>query len=163
MKYLAKSQNNKMVQLGEDIKRGKWFYITDAVVSDIDSLKVGDDITFVSEPRGGAFYITFIAKGTVEVPVQAVKEPVVMSTPVNTPAKVPYQKWTPSPKSDMSKEDWAEKERRDFKGRSVAYASSAMTALLANQTMDEIKDLTEEQYLEQLLRIAKKIEEYIYK
>lgn len=156
MKYLAKSQNNKMVQLGEDIKRGKWFYITEAVANDVDSLKVGDDITFVSEPRGGAFYITFLAKGTVEPPAPVVAKPVVMSTPT-APTKPPFQKWTPPAKSDMSKEDWAQKERRDFKGRSVAYASSAMTNLLP-------KDLpiSEEEYLIILLRIAKKIEEYIY-
>lgn len=159
MKYLAKSTNNKMVQLGEDIKRGKWFYITEAVVNDVASLNIGDDITFVSEPRGGAFYITFIAKGTVEAPVQAVKEPVVMSTPVNSPGVAkPFQKWTPSPKSEMSKEDWAEKERRDFRGRSVAYASSAMTVL--NPAGNGV--LVEEAYLTQLLRIAKQIEEYIY-
>lgn len=153
-----------MVQLGEDIKRGKWYYITDAVVNDVDSLKVGDDITFVSKPMGGAFYITFLAKGTVEPPTQAVQKPVVMSTPVPAPAGTvkqenkSYQKWTPSNKTEMSKADWEEKERRDFKGRSVAYASSAM-ALLQESSPDK---LTEEKYLEQLLRIAKKIEEYIY-
>ncbi len=162
MKYLAKSQNNKMVQLGEDIKRGKWFYITDAVANDVDSLKVGDDITFVSEPRGGAFYITFLAKGTVEPPVTSVPKPVVMSTPVAAPAGTvkpenkPYQKWTPPAKSEMSKEDWEKKERRDFKGRSIMYASTAIAAT-------DVKFAGTGEYLEHLFNVAKEIEEYIYK
>ena len=158
MKYLAKSQNNKMVQLGEDIKRGKWFYITEAVANDVDSLKVGDDITFVSEPRGGAFYITFLAKGTVEPPVTSVPKPVVMSTPVAAPAGTvkPFQKWTPSGnKAEMSKEDWEKKERRDFKGRSIMYASTAIAAT-------DVKFTGTGEYLEHLFNVAKEIEEYIY-
>ena len=163
MKYLAKSQNNKMIQLGEDLKRGKWYYVTEGVVGEIESLKIGDEITFVSEPRGGAFYVTFLAKGNVTPPAQETKpaEVIATQTPVTATvppaAKPPFQKWTPSNKSDMSKADWEEKEHRDFKGRSVAYASSAMAHILP-------KDLpvTEEQYLAQLLSIAKKIEEYIY-
>jgi hypothetical protein len=155
MKYLAKSQNNKMIQLGEDVKKGKWYYVTEGVLGEIETLNVGDEITFVSEPRGGAFYVTFLAKGSVTPPVQEAPKQEVLATPVPSTVSKPSPVTKTWVKNDNV--DWDSKERRDFKGRSIAYASSAMTNLVPKEVC-----MTEDEYLTTLLRIAKKIEEYIY-
>ena len=157
MKYLAKSQNNKMVQVGEDVKKGKWFYVTEETAKVVDSLVIGDTVTFVSEPRGGALYITFLSKGEVAVPSSATKiqETIATQTPKPAPSASTWKKNTGS---DMTKSDWEEKGHRDFKGRSIAYASSAMTLLYGSGP----SPLDKEQYLRQLFEIAKSIEEYIY-
>ena len=164
MKYLAKSQNGKMVHLGEDLKRGKWFYVTDKTAEVVATLTIGDYITFVSEPRGGAFYVTFLAKGTVTVPEQPKEvktDAKPMATPVTTSTpRPPFQSNYTKPtyqKSDMSKDDWAEKEVRDFKGRCIVYASSILKDggfLLNNDNAND--------YFSRLFAVADRLREYIY-
>ena len=158
MKYLAKSQNGKMVHLGEDLKRGKWYYVTDKTTEVVATLTVGDDITFQSEPRGGATYVTFLAKGSVAVPEQP-KEVKVENKPMATPVTTGklYQSNYTKPtfqKSDMSKDDWAEKEVRDYKGRCIVYASSILK--------DASITCEREDYFEKLYGIANQLREYIY-
>ncbi len=68
MKLLGRSPNGKMVKIGEDPKKdAKWYYIKDDMKPLLTELKDGDEVTIESKQIGGAFHLTFLAKGKVEI------------------------------------------------------------------------------------------------
>jgi hypothetical protein len=153
MKYFAKSQNQKMVQIGDSVKNAKWYYLTDQTQPVVETLTIGEEVTILPEARGSAYYLIFLAKGTVTPPV--VQTP---SETVHRPTPVPISNQKSSfVKSEMSKDDWAQKEVRDFKGRCIVYSSSILKD--AGMTL---KSGEEEKYYAMLFSIADKLREYIY-
>ncbi len=75
MKFLKLSPNNNYAQIGEDIRTAKWYNINE--VKDIlPSLKEGDEITIDSEQRSGAYYLTFLSKGIVDLPNKKESKPI---------------------------------------------------------------------------------------
>jgi hypothetical protein len=157
MKYLAKSQNGKMIEVGEDIKSGKWYYFSESVKTVLDSLAIGDEVTYAQEQIGGAFHLVFLAKGTVVIPEEYKKKPVVAvaTKATDKPAVIPQK---PYEKKDYSKDgvDWDGKEARDFKGRCIMYASTIL-----NNAGISIEG-NEEDYLKRLFTLSDKLKEYIY-
>jgi len=158
MKYLAKSQNNKMIQLGEDIKKGKWYYISEEIAKVIDILKIGDTVTALSEPRGGALHVTFLAQGEVPPPAELVKKAEAIVATQTPKPSAPYQSTYKKPGSDMTKEEWNDKERRDFKGRCIVYASS----ILKDAGFTFSTKIGDDTYYKVLFEVADKLREYIY-
>jgi len=65
MKFLKISANGQMVKLGEDQRTAQWYYVTEAVKTILESLKVEDEVSFKSNSAGS---LIFLAKGTVTVP-----------------------------------------------------------------------------------------------
>ena len=143
-----------MIEIGEDVKTGKWYYFTEKVKDAVDSLAIGDEITYHFEQIGGGMHVDFLAKGTVEIP-EDIKKKIIPAIPTKpTSTYIPQKNKT----TDMSKEEWSEKESRDFKGRCIVYASSIL-----KDAGYVVKYEEKEEYLKKLFDFADKLKEYIYK
>jgi NMD protein affecting ribosome stability and mRNA decay len=64
MKLLKISPNGKMVNIGYDEKSASWYHLDTVVLKDI---KIGDEVSFKFEKRGGSKYLTQLVKGNVQL------------------------------------------------------------------------------------------------
>ncbi len=55
-------RKGRMVQIGEDQKTGKWYYLEPEVETFAEKIQEGDEVEIGFNEKGGAFYIHFIKK-----------------------------------------------------------------------------------------------------
>lgn len=63
-KFLRRTKNGNMIQLGDDVKTGKWYYIEPQVQEYADKLQANENVEFNYEQRGGSYYISFLKPST---------------------------------------------------------------------------------------------------
>jgi hypothetical protein len=149
-KILSKAENGKMVQIGTDIRTGRWFYF-DKVKADVDAINRGEDITYAYIKKGNWFNLTFITKGLVDLPEafkanDGVGEGATVSSGVSTASTPPKETSTPTPRIPPSTQNstTASIERQvAFKGAIEIVGKMDMTGMGQAQIEALVKDLTE--------------------
>lgn len=103
MKIVKRSQNGKMLKIGEDLENSTWYFMTPKVMEFVNkkngeefvNFNVGDEVTIKDEDKNGSKTITFIEKGkggAHEGPKAASSSSAPKGTVIKTGSEAPYEK-----------------------------------------------------------------------
>ena len=136
MKLLLISPNRKQIKIGDEIKTASWYYTTDSI--SIEGLEVGDEVSFAYDLRGTRQCLTFLAKGTVEVPQEHKQQPKVAKS--QNVAQKTYNK-TSTTNDKTSRQDWIDKDmriQRQSIGKMTAEAIKPLEGILTTENIVQI-------------------------